>query len=293
MNFAEKLKSMRKDFGMSQEELADKVGVSRQAITKWETDGGMPDIENILAIATLFNMTVDDLLSNEKSRVKPSDFFYESVTEYDIDMKKHYDIHIGGAYAVTVWGIEGEKLKVRLASNLLTTLERSFKVKIDENKASIDIDLKRASDMSEAQAKEGLHVFIGLPQTYLKSAEVFAYTGALVIHDIALELMEFEGRAASVRLSGVNGLVELDSSSDLDIVCDTFAGGIGVNQISATSTIHIPQGTSYILKKKGATNRVSYTLNGKAFVPVPGEGAENIIKFTGLNAELVIDEYTV
>ena len=46
MNFSEKLKLKRKEFGMSQEQLAEKIGVSRQAITKWETEGGLPDIES-------------------------------------------------------------------------------------------------------------------------------------------------------------------------------------------------------------------------------------------------------
>ena len=54
MTFAEKLKSIRKQAGMSQEQLAEKLGVSRQAVTKWETDAGIPDIENIMAISALF-----------------------------------------------------------------------------------------------------------------------------------------------------------------------------------------------------------------------------------------------
>ena len=47
MTFAEKLKSLRKQASMSQEQLAEKLGVSRQAVTKWETDTGIPDIENM------------------------------------------------------------------------------------------------------------------------------------------------------------------------------------------------------------------------------------------------------
>ena len=45
MTFAQKLKELRTRAGMSQEKLAEKVGVSRQAITKWETDKGAPDME--------------------------------------------------------------------------------------------------------------------------------------------------------------------------------------------------------------------------------------------------------
>lgn len=66
MTFAEKLKSIRKQTGMSQEQLAEKLGVSRQAVTKWETDAGIPDIENIMAISALFDISIDELLSNEK-----------------------------------------------------------------------------------------------------------------------------------------------------------------------------------------------------------------------------------
>ena len=67
MTFAEKLKSIRKKAGMSQEKLAEKIGVSRQAITKWETDAGIPDIDNMMALSTLFNIALDVLLSNEKT----------------------------------------------------------------------------------------------------------------------------------------------------------------------------------------------------------------------------------
>lgn len=52
---------------MSQEKLAEKIGVSRQAITKWETDSGIPDIDNMMALSALFNISLDELLSNEKT----------------------------------------------------------------------------------------------------------------------------------------------------------------------------------------------------------------------------------
>ncbi len=53
MTFAEKLKSIRKQAGMSQEQLAEKLSVSRQAVMKWETDAGIPDMENIMAISAI------------------------------------------------------------------------------------------------------------------------------------------------------------------------------------------------------------------------------------------------
>ena len=87
MTFAENVKMLRKQAGMSQEQLAEKLGVSRQAVTKWETGAGIPDIENIMAISMLFDISIDDLLSNERDskKVVETEYLYESITEYDID----------------------------------------------------------------------------------------------------------------------------------------------------------------------------------------------------------------
>lgn len=51
MTFGEKLKDARKNAGFSQVEMADRLGVSRSAVAKWETDKGMPDISNIKVVA--------------------------------------------------------------------------------------------------------------------------------------------------------------------------------------------------------------------------------------------------
>ena len=66
MTLGEKIKDLRKAASITQEELAEKIGVSRQAVTKWESDVGMPDVENLKIIATLFNITVDELLDYKK-----------------------------------------------------------------------------------------------------------------------------------------------------------------------------------------------------------------------------------
>lgn len=113
MTFSEKLKSIRKKAGMSQEKLAEKIGVSRQAITKWETDSVIPDIDNMMALSALFNISLDELLSNEKTEKKQTDYLYESVTEYDIDNLKRFDMNLGGANTFVLSGyvpIEDEKV---------------------------------------------------------------------------------------------------------------------------------------------------------------------------------------
>lgn len=61
MRIAEKIKTARNRAGLSQQELAEKLHVSRSAVAKWESDKGLPDIENLKAIADLFGMTLDEL----------------------------------------------------------------------------------------------------------------------------------------------------------------------------------------------------------------------------------------
>ena len=160
MTFAEKLKSIRKKAGLSQEQLAEKLGVSRQAVTKWETETGIPDIENMMAISALFDISIDELLSNERGMKKSNEYLFESVTEYDIDEPKRYDMKFGGAKQFVLSGYEGEKIRVRLVSNTLSTLQNDFKVKIDDIRKRIDVDVIRKNGISEATAKETVSIFV-------------------------------------------------------------------------------------------------------------------------------------
>ena len=63
MDFGEKLKALRTERGLTQEQLAAKLYVSRTAVSKWETGGGSPNLDSLQAVARLFDVSVDDLLS--------------------------------------------------------------------------------------------------------------------------------------------------------------------------------------------------------------------------------------
>lgn len=65
MKLYEKITLYRKKNGLSQEELAEKIGVSRQAVSKWETGDALPEITKLKALADTFNITVDFLLDEE------------------------------------------------------------------------------------------------------------------------------------------------------------------------------------------------------------------------------------
>ena len=66
MEFNEKLQELRKQKGLTQEELADSLYVSRTAISKWESGRGYPNIDSLKAIAKFFNVSIDELLSGEQ-----------------------------------------------------------------------------------------------------------------------------------------------------------------------------------------------------------------------------------
>ena len=65
MKFEEKLIDLRKKNGMSQEELADRLGVSRQAVSRWELGSTLPDAPNLLKLSDLFGVSIDYLLRDE------------------------------------------------------------------------------------------------------------------------------------------------------------------------------------------------------------------------------------
>lgn len=62
MTLGEKLQKLRKSRSWTQEELAERVGVSRQSLSKWESDGALPDTANVIVLADLFGVTTDYLL---------------------------------------------------------------------------------------------------------------------------------------------------------------------------------------------------------------------------------------
>lgn len=97
MALGEKLKELRKRFGLSQEQLADIINVSRQAITKWETDGGIPDISNLRELAKVFGITVDYLLNDDKElpalqlrKVLDKVKYKNNISSYAMILKEYY-----------------------------------------------------------------------------------------------------------------------------------------------------------------------------------------------------------
>lgn len=288
MTFSERLKTIRKQAGLSQEQLADRLGVSRQAVTKWETDAGLPDIDNIMAISEIFDVSIDDLLSNKREMKKSDKYLFESFTEYDIDNTKHYDIKLGGAKNVVLSGYEGEKLHVKLLSNTISSLKNDFKVKIDDTKKRIDVDVIRKNSISEAEAKENVDIFVELPAAYIGKVECEVISRSVEVRSLECESIELDIKSSRVVLENVTGCVEIDCNLDMEVYCNSLNGEIDINQVSATSKIHIPEGTGFKAVKKGLGTSISYEEEGKKTESFASTDAENIIELNGIRSELII-----
>ncbi len=97
---ANRLMELRKAHGYSQEELAYALGITRQAISKWERAEASPDTDNLIALARLYNMKLDDLLEGEKlSDEELRSPLQERKEEENIEERKHdsfYPYFCGG-----------------------------------------------------------------------------------------------------------------------------------------------------------------------------------------------------
>lgn len=70
MNLSKQIKRLREEAGFSQEELSEKIYVSRQTISNWENERSYPDIHNLLLLSVLFNVTLDELVKGDVEKMK-------------------------------------------------------------------------------------------------------------------------------------------------------------------------------------------------------------------------------
>lgn len=90
MSLGERLLELRKSKHLSQEEVADKLNVSRQTISKWETDSSTPDFDKIIPICELFEISTDELLTGNKEATE------EKVNAYSMSEEEKSHKRIGG-----------------------------------------------------------------------------------------------------------------------------------------------------------------------------------------------------
>ena len=87
--FSENLKKIRKENNLSQEQLADELGVSRQAISKWESAVAYPEMDKIIALCDKFNLNIDDLLHKNIKEVKGEEESKKKINNFVDDFLKY------------------------------------------------------------------------------------------------------------------------------------------------------------------------------------------------------------
>lgn len=105
MSFGSNLENLRKQKGWSQDKLADKLHISRQAISKWENGTSKPDIDNVKSISNIFSIGIDELLDNElPDRAAKLDVEKEEKKENVIQVIKYMIIAVVLIYLISVIG---------------------------------------------------------------------------------------------------------------------------------------------------------------------------------------------
>lgn len=107
-------------------------------------------------------------------------------------------------------GYDGEKIRVRLASNTLSTLQNDFKIKIDDIKSRIDVDLIRKNVVTEAASKDAVTIFVQIPSPYIGKIELAVNTETVEISSLECDSIELDIKSQNVILKDVVGIVEIN-----------------------------------------------------------------------------------
>ena len=277
MFFNEKLKMLRKESNLTQEELAEKLNVSRQAITKWESGDGTPDIENLKQISILFNTTIDELVKEDKNVTAEIKEKYSYIEELEIDHTKHFDINICKISKLNIIPNAEEKVKIELLSNEEENLEENYKIKFDDLYNKLDIDIK---SKKEAQ---NISINMYLPEKYINEIELKSKIKELNISNLDYKKLEYDGDLKYLNVRNSKGKMVLNTTKcDVEANYDKLDGTLEVNIFNSTARVEVPKGTEYKTILKGFKNEFVDAVNT--------EEAKNVIELNGMNSKLIVIE---
>lgn len=131
MAFSEKLYALRKKSGLSQEQLAERLNVSRQAISKWESGQSVPESEKLLAVSGYFGVSLDYLMKeDEEAAAFPADGHTENFPPAGRNFRwmPGSILCVGGAVCLIIWG-----LLSLMNPKVSAQLSESARIQIDGN----------------------------------------------------------------------------------------------------------------------------------------------------------------
>lgn len=274
MTLGQIIKHYRSRLNMSQTELGDRIGVSRQAVTKWETDTGIPDINNIKSLAKVFHISIDTLFSHH------IDTPYASKIEYDLDTPKDFDIKLGTLGDVSVEGYEGEKFLIQLSSSSYSDLQKDFKIKFDDNKERLDVDLVTKDHVTKKQRRD-VNLCIMLPVQYIHKLECNVLPSSMSMSHVTSDSIELDIKTSTLDLQDVHGHIEIDCNIDMIINIDTIDGKLDLNAVRCSSQLNITSPSHFKTISKGIKTKIIYEKD-------TDEEADNQIELNGIMSELII-----
>lgn len=275
MTLGETIKYYRTQLNLSQTELGDRIGVSRQAVTKWETDTGIPDINNIQTLAKVFQISIDTLLSHEHVQS-----LYKSKIEYDLAQPMDFDINLSSLGDVLIEGYEGEKLIITLSSSIYKDLQKDFKIKLDEKKARLDIDLETKEYVTKDQRRT-VNISILLPIHYIHKLECDVLPTSMSVSHIHSDSIELDIKTSSLNLMDISGHIEIDCNIDMVITIDAVHGKLDLNSVRCSSQLNITSSCLFNTITKGIKTKIIYAGD-------IDEDSDNQIELNGIMSELVI-----
>ena len=126
MGFGEKLQELRKAKGLTQEELAESLYVSRTAISKWESERGYPNIDSLKGISKFFSITIDELICSEEIIIAAKDERENSLRKFAAFICSLLDIFIAILLFIPVFG-NGASSKSAVSLFMMTQIQQWIK----------------------------------------------------------------------------------------------------------------------------------------------------------------------
>lgn len=286
----EKIRNLRKQNNMTQEQLAEKLNVSRQAITKWESGAGQPDIGNIKALAEAFGVSFDELLSDSETVGRDN----VSRTEFDVFGESDFEIDFGCVKELDVTAGDFEKIAVEIRTDLEDKAYHLAKVRLENGRgkdiAAVQIrqDKKYIREatgkpLTMQEARQHLSVRVMLPSEHADKIELSGDAQTLCVHDVAdPKHIEFDGKAAKAEIRNVKGHFELTSGADMEIRYDGSMEQLDVNQLGAVSDLYLDKDARVNVYSKGRGCEVVF--DGYENVP----DAQNKVELNGRKSELTV-----
>lgn len=131
---ANRLFELRKKNNFSQEQLAEKIGVSRQAVSKWERGEASPDIDNLILLSKLYNMSLDQLINNKilppEEVLIPKDDFLNDNSSLTDNVSQSDDYEIKAALSEISQTVEEVATLEESINKVITATNKSKKKKI-------------------------------------------------------------------------------------------------------------------------------------------------------------------